>query len=117
MNKLTFDEYAKKSASTTAEFEHAEKPWYVALGLCGESGEVSDALKKIYRKYGSIEKAPDRTNHILKELGDVLWYLNRMATVLGSSLEEVARLNVEKLQKRKQAGNIIGAVKRDKADI
>ena len=114
----TFAEYAEKSASTTADFEHSEKPWYVALGLCGESGEVSDALKKIFRKFGSFENAPaEKKTHVLKELGDVLWYLNRMATVLGSSLEEVAKMNVEKLQKRKQAGTIIDAEKRVKADV
>ena len=76
MDNLTFDEYAKNAASTTAEFEHANEPWYVVLGLCGESGEVSDGLKKLYREFGSLENAPaERKQHLLKELGDVLWYL------------------------------------------
>jgi NTP pyrophosphatase (non-canonical NTP hydrolase) len=118
MNSLTFNKYTKHAESTAADFEHTEQPWYVALGLCGESGEVADALKKIYREFGSVENAPaQRKQHVLRELGDVLWYLNRMATVLGSSLDEVAQLNIDKLSKRKKTGSIIDMTKRSQKDV
>jgi len=46
------------------------------------------------------------------ELGDVLWYLNRCAIEIGSSLEEIAALNIEKLNERKEAGTIMVTEKR-----
>ena len=114
---MKFEDYASAAASTNSEFEHANQLWYLALGLTGESGECADLLKKVYRKYGSIEDAPeDMRTHLLRELGDVLWYLNKMARTLGSSLSEVAAMNIEKLTKRKAKGTLTDASKRDKKD-
>ncbi|MCL4349846.1 MAG: nucleoside triphosphate pyrophosphohydrolase family protein [Candidatus Thermoplasmatota archaeon] len=66
-----------------------------SMGLAGESGEVVDILKKILFHGHPIEK-----EKLLKELGDILWYLDAIASSLGSSLNEIAELNVEKLKKR-----------------
>lgn len=66
-----------------------------ALGLCGESGEVADHLKK--HLYQGHEL--DREN-LIKELGDISWYISAMATALGVTLEHVLRKNNEKLLKR-----------------
>ena len=66
-----------------------------ALGLAGEAGEYADLIKK-YLFHGHIldhEKA-------LEELGDVLWYIARVALQHGSSLTEVAEMNVRKLRAR-----------------
>ena len=88
------------------------------LEVSGESGEVADALKKMYRKYGSMKDAPvEVREHILKECGDTLWYLNRLTNILGSSLEEVAKMNIKKLQKRKEQGTLIDSSKREKTDV
>lgn len=65
------------------------------LGLCGESGEVADEIKKnAFHGHALNEQA------IMKELGDCLWYLNLAADLLGYSLEEIAIANIEKLRKR-----------------
>ena len=66
-----------------------------AMGLSGESGEVTDLIKKELfhghsEDYDGIEK----------ELGDVLHYLSGLATMYGLSLEEIAIANIEKLKKR-----------------
>lgn len=66
-----------------------------SLGLCGESGEVADEIKKnAFHGHALNEQA------IKKELGDILWYLNLAADLLGYSLEEIAIANIEKLRKR-----------------
>lgn len=73
------------------------------FGLVGESGEVAEKFKKIIRdKKGQISDE-DRAE-ILKELGDILWYVNAVAHLLDSNLEEVATSNLEKVLSRKQRG-------------
>lgn len=78
------------------------------LGLIGESGEVAEKFKKLIRdKKGQIS-AEDRAE-ILKELGDILWYVNAVARLLDASLEEVATKNLEKVLSRKQRGTTTGS--------
>ena len=77
------------------------------LGLTGEAGETADKIKKILRdKEGEI-KEEDR-KEIVKELGDVLWYVAAIATYLGVSLEEVAEGNINKLESRLKRNLIHG---------
>src|SRR5690606_20335975 len=66
-----------------------------ALGLVGEAGEVAEAVKKHLFHGHPIDKAT-----MTEELGDVLWYVARLAAALGISLGDVAALNVDKLQRR-----------------
>lgn len=65
------------------------------LGLSGESGEVSDIVKKATFQGHDLDKA-----HIAEELGDVAWYLAVAAHAISYDLGEIFRLNVEKLKKR-----------------
>ncbi len=73
------------------------------LGLVGESGEVAEKFKKIIRDKGGILNDDDRLE-ILKELGDILWYVNAVSILLGSKLDTVASLNLEKVLSRKDRG-------------
>ncbi len=78
------------------------------FGLVGESGEVAEKFKKLIRdKKGQIS-SEDR-GEILKELGDILWYVNAVAHLLDSSLEEVATNNLEKVLSRKARGTTYGS--------
>lgn len=72
---------------------------YTALGLGGEAGEAQEQIKKMLRDDGGV-LTPERREKFLKELGDVLWYLTSAAHEAGSSLEEVAQMNNDKLDKR-----------------
>ena len=68
---------------------------YAAIGMCGEAGEVSELIKK-YAYHGyTID-----TEHLARELGDVLWYVTYMAHLFGYSLGEIMAMNQEKLAKR-----------------
>lgn len=66
-----------------------------AHGLAGEAGEVCDLLKKVH----GHGKPCDR-EALVKELGDVMWYLANLADAHGITLSEVAAANVEKLRVR-----------------
>lgn len=65
------------------------------MGLCGESGEAVDLVKKV-RFHGH----PLDRDALIRELGDVAWYLACTASALDVSLEEVLTQNLRKLQQR-----------------
>ena len=79
---------------------------YPALGLAGESGEVADKVKKIYRD--GRDDAQFK-GEIAKEIGDVLWYCANLAEDLGFTLQQIAEMNIYKLQCRKTKGTIAGS--------
>lgn len=65
------------------------------LGLAGESGEVADIIKK-HVGHGHVLDEQS----LKKELGDVLWYISNICTLLDISLEDIALANIEKLRNR-----------------
>mgnify|MGYP001084349361 CR=1 FL=1 len=81
---------------------------YPTLGLVGESGEIAEKVKKVIRDNKGIFDDKNKLE-IIKELGDVLWYLSNLSSELGFSLEDVARVNLEKLKSRKNRGKIKGS--------
>ena len=81
---------------------------YVTLGLVGESGEIAEKMKKIIRDNGG-RVTKQEVEDLVKELGDVLWYVAQMASELGVSLEKVAEVNIEKLTDRRDRGKLGGS--------
>ena len=68
---------------------------YAAMGICGEAGEVSELIKK-YAYHGyTID-----TEHLARELGDVLWYVSYMAHLFGYPLGKIMAMNQDKLATR-----------------
>lgn len=65
------------------------------MGLCGESGEVIDIVKKHLAQGHSLDK-----EKIAKELGDVAWYVAETAYAIGYPLEEILQMNIDKLKAR-----------------
>lgn len=70
-----------------------------ALGLAGESGEAADVVKKVVFHGKHFDK-----DKFVKELGDVRWYLEYLAIVIGVSMEEIEAVNVAKLRTRYPEG-------------
>lgn len=65
------------------------------FGLAGESGEVLDIVKKwIFHENGL-----DR-DHLKKELGDVMWYVAMICESAGFTLDEIMKMNIDKLKSR-----------------
>ncbi|MBU3924523.1 MAG: nucleoside triphosphate pyrophosphohydrolase family protein [Patescibacteria group bacterium] len=105
---MTFNEYQKESRKTAMYPNIGKNFIYPTLGLCGESGEVAEKIKKVLRDKGGV--IDDTTKvEIAKELGDVLWYVSQIASELGLSLEEAASENLKKLFSRKDRGVIKGS--------
>ena len=80
----------------------------MTLGLCGESGEFADKMKKIIRDHDGLFKVGDR-EALAGELGDVLWYVSQVAYRLGLDLSVVADKNLRKLKSRQERGVIGGS--------
>ncbi len=75
------------------------------LGLVGESGEVAEKIKKILRNKDGQMSDEDK-KEIIKELGDVLWYMATISAYLGYDFETVAKNNLDKLDDRVKRGVI-----------
>jgi NTP pyrophosphatase (non-canonical NTP hydrolase) len=89
----------------TAMYPKDEGIVYTALGLTGEAGEVANAVKKILRDDAGI-LSQEKRDKLIAELGDVMWYMARLATELNVSLEDVMKQNHDKLEDR-LARNVI----------
>ena len=104
--EFTFNSYSRKALSTSICPEDMDI-LYPLIGLTGETGEVAEKVKKVYRDKGGYFD-PIIHWEILKELGDCLWYINKMVVDLGFTLEEAAMVNLEKCYKRREEGTLHG---------
>lgn len=97
---MTLNEY-QKAARATAVYPDEYKIIYPTIGLCGEAGEAAEKVKKAIRKaHGYTFKNEIDYAGLLKELGDVLWYLANVCSDLGVDLEMIAQVNLDKLASR-----------------
>lgn len=108
---MKIDDYSRQALTTLSDSHQYGQitPTLMAqvLGLVGESGEVADKFKKIiWWKDGKISEEDKEL--IIMELGDILWYVNTVSYLMGSSLEEVAKKNNQKLLSRKNRGKLNG---------
>ena len=97
---MEINEY-QKLAMVTLNKELSEKEMLTnaVMGLCGESGEACDIVKKHLFHGHELDR-----DALIKELGDVAWYLAEASEALGISLDEVLDRNIEKLKKRYPEG-------------
>ena len=134
--KATFDEYGKFVISTTSREslsttimmdrliklgrEHANVEFSqlltASIGMQAESGEFSEVIKKII--FQGKDFTPDEKYHLMRELGDVLWYWVQGCLALGYTPEEIMKENIAKLEKRYPNGfEIARSEKREVGDI
>ena len=94
---MTINEYQNEAMRTASGMNYENHGMLInaALGLCGESGEVADIVKKAMFQGHELD-----VNHIAKELGDVAWYLAVGARAIGYDLETIMQMNVDKLRAR-----------------
>lgn len=69
------------------------------MGLCGESGEAIDIVKKWFAHGHELDR-----EHLAKELGDIAWYLAEAATALDLELDDILQGNINKLRARYPEG-------------
>ncbi len=97
---MTINEY-QKLAMTTLNPALGKKDVLIngVMGLCGESGEAIDIVKKWLAQGHALDKGK-----LAKELGDIAWYLAETAYALDIPLEDIFQANIEKLKQRYPEG-------------
>ena len=103
---MDFNTY-QQQAATTAVYPESAKYVYPTLGRCGEAGEVAEKIKKVIRDNGGVF-TEEKKKEIIKEVGDVLWYIAALLSDLGVTMDETAVGNLEKLFSRKERGVLNG---------
>ena len=97
---MTINEYQQRAmASLNPELKGRDVLINSVMGLCGESGEAIDIVKKHLAQGHELDR-----EGLIKELGDVAWYLAETATALGVDLDEILGRNIEKLKNRYPEG-------------
>ena len=97
---MTGNEY-QKLAMTTLNPDLSKTDVLIngVMGLCGESGEALDIVKKHLHQGHPLDK-----EKLLKELGDIAWYLAEVAYALDTPLDQVLEGNIAKLKARYPEG-------------
>lgn len=97
---MLINEYQQLAQRTAnKELDKRERLVIAALGLAGEAGEVADHIKKVVGHGHTLD-----LTHLEKELGDVMWNIAEIVSVIESNMEAVANKNIEKLWKRYPEG-------------
>ncbi|MGA0120915.1 MAG: nucleoside triphosphate pyrophosphohydrolase family protein [Methylophilaceae bacterium] len=87
-----------------------------ALGLSAEAGEFGDLVKKCLFQGKELNK--ENRELMIKELGDVMWYLSQGCMALGVTIDEVLWANIDKLEKRYPNGfEVSRSENRSKVDV
>jgi NTP pyrophosphatase (non-canonical NTP hydrolase) len=81
---------------------------YLTLKLNGEAGEIAEEVGKSLRDDDG-ELTFERRLKLVKELGDVQWYVAVLANELGYGLSEIMQKNLDKLAQRKEEGKLHGS--------
>jgi NTP pyrophosphatase (non-canonical NTP hydrolase) len=101
---VKFDEYERRAART-AIYPASASILYPVVGLANEAGETLGKVKKVLRKDYDYDEIHDA---LVAELGDCLWYIALAARDLNVNLEDVAKLNLKKLENRALRGTLRG---------
>lgn len=96
---MNFNEYQEKAMRTSSGSDKERLLLNGVMGLCGESGECIDIMKKHLFQGHELD-----SEKLKDELGDVLWYVAILAKGLDLDLNDIAQHNVDKLMKRYPEG-------------
>ena len=93
---MDIETYSKLALRTAQEgYTHRDNVIHAALGIGGEAGEILDHVKK----WAFNNRLLDH-NHLVAEVGDLMWYLNLLVSSLGTTWDHVLSVNISKLEAR-----------------
>ena len=109
---MEIDKYqALSTRFMNPDLTRKEKILNMCLGLCGETGEVVDVIKKHMFQGHDLDY-----NNVFEELSDVMWYVSNLASLLDFKMEDILEYNYRKLSKRYPMGFTVNdsKLRRDK---
>ena len=101
LSKETAEQWADPDASS--EYDQKLTAMFLALATNGESGELAEKVKKYVR-----EDDEQYLEDAKYEIGDILWYLSQLASLLDENFSDIAEDNIEKLFDRDERNQILG---------
>ena len=103
------NEYQEKARTTFLPNNQDTDQYRLILGIFGEAGEIAEKFKKRARGDEKYQDYDDFRLDLMKELGDVMWYIANLAKEFDIEMNDIAEKNVAKLQDRKERGVIKGS--------
>ena len=100
------DLYQDLAIKTAIYPNQNNNPYYPALGLGGEIGEILNKVKKMMRDGKTKEELQET---IKGEIGDVMWYVASLSYEFGLNLSDICSSNLNKLYDRKERGVLTGS--------
>lgn len=118
--KIDFDKYSKFVDAVTSDPSrdflalterlveldekgaNIERLMTAGVGMNAEGGEFLEIIKKIV--YQGKEWSPEVRFHLMRELGDQMWYVMQAIIALDTSMEEIIQMNIDKLSARYPGG-------------
>ncbi len=105
---MDFKEYQRLAHRTSTMPKIGTETYvYPTLGLAGESGELANKIKKIFRDDKGV-LTDQRKEEVKHELGDMLWYVAEICTCMNIELDDIAQANINMLASRLERNKISG---------
>ena len=98
-----FVDFADRIGELDREGANIERLLTAGVGINAEGGEFLEIIKKMV--FQGKPWNEDNREHLIIELGDLLWYVAQATMALGISFDEVIATNVKKLEKRYPEGS------------
>ena len=97
-----FVDFADRIGELDREGANIERLLTAGVGINAEGGEFLEIIKKMV--FQGKPWNEDNREHLIIELGDILWYVAQATMALDISFDEVIATNVKKLEKRYPGG-------------
>ena len=97
-----FVNLADRMVELDGQGANIERLLTAAVGMSAEAGEFTEIVKKMV--FQGKPYSEDNREHLIIELGDILWYVAQATQALGVSFNDVIETNVKKLEKRYPSG-------------
>ena len=98
-----FVDFADRIGELDREGANIERLLTAGVGLAAESGEFLEIVKKMV--FQGKPWTPDNREHLIIELGDVMWYVAQACMALEIDFDDVVKGNIKKLEKRYPGGS------------
>lgn len=96
---MELDTYMRKAARTiNPDLYAAEVEMHALHGMCGEVGEIHSIYQKVYQGHDFSDE------HLKKEIGDLMWMIAELCIARGYSLNDICKMNIDKLFARYPEG-------------
>ena len=101
-SSTNFVDFADRIGDLDRQGANIERLLTAGVGINAEGGEFLEIIKKMV--FQGKPWNEDNREHLIIELGDIMWYVAQATMALDISFDEVIDTNINKLKKRYPGG-------------